>query len=277
MRRLGLVLAACAVVAAACVAESDVARPSGRPRLRQDPFAGEVGDLLGASAGRPEATASTPPPTVADGNADVVDIGNFMTFVLREVEGYWAPMFRAAGQPGPEAGYLWLEPGERVRMSCVGPGGAPQVTTDDTAAYCPPDDTIFVAKQMAVDLWQGLANVGGEVRQSTLPGDFAVAYVVAHEYAHNVQNEIGVFGFGLPTWQTELQADCMAGLWANSAYFEGVLDDQDIEEGLATADLFGDFAFDSPGHHGTPRERVEAFGTGYATGDPDACGEYLQG
>ncbi len=100
-----------------------------------------------------------------------------------------------------------------------------------------------------------------------------MAYIVAHEYAHNVQEELGFFASGrrVAPQAFELQADCMAGLWGNSVYRAGKLRRGDVEEALSTAKAVGDFEYLSPEHHGTPDERRDAWLTGYRSGDPASC------
>ena len=73
----------------------------------------------------------------------------------------------------------------------------------------------------------------------------------------------------------ELQADCYAGTWANSAYKENRLEDGDVQEALDAALAVGDFDTDNPGHHGTPEQREEAWNTGFEAGDPSSCSTYL--
>lgn len=103
--------------------------------------------------------------------------------------------------------------------------------------------------------------------------------MVAHEYGHNVQHELGFFNQGrrLAAKPFELQADCMAGSWGNSVYRAGQLDPGDVEEALSTAKPVGDFEYLSPRHHGTPDERRAAWLRGYRSGDPSVCREYVGG
>ena len=88
---------------------------------------------------------------------------------------------------------------------------------DSAAAYCPGDDTIYVSQQFATDIYNGAldhALPGSSQGYGRTIGDFAVAYIVAHEYAHQIQDELGAlqqYGQRLPTMAFELQADCYAG------------------------------------------------------------------
>jgi predicted metalloprotease len=182
----------------------------------------------------------------------------FLTSVIGSVDAYWTRTLHAAGRPAPHVRYVWIPPGRAARTGC----GA--VAGDDAAFYCPGDDTIYVAEAFA----DRILRVGG---------DFGVAYVVAHEYAHNVQRELGWFEAGrqAAVMPFELQADCLAGTWGNSVYQAGKLDPGDVEEAVRTAEAVGDFDFGNPQHHGTPDERRDAWLTGYRSGDPAACSRYL--
>ena len=107
-------------------------------------------------------------------------------------------------------------------------------------------------------------------------GDFGVAYVLAHEYAHNLQQEFGVFSRPSPTAEPfELQADCFAGAWGNSVYRQGLLEPGDVEEAINTALAVGDFDVSNAQHHGTPEQRREAWLLGFEGGNPADCERYL--
>jgi uncharacterized protein len=220
----------------------------------------------------PEARPGTAPPATR-GRTEQTTVEGFLTDVLQSVDGYWTQTLRAAGRPEPRVGYLWVPPGTAVRTACGAPAG------DDAAFYCPNDDTIYVGQQLAAELWQGIAgNFPGErAGYGHAVGDFGLAYVIAHEYAHNIQEELGLFTVGQRAGVEpfELQADCMAGLWGNSVYREGRLQPGDVEEALSTATAAGDFDVNNPQHHGTPAERREAWLRGYRSGDPSVCSAYV--
>jgi predicted metalloprotease len=194
----------------------------------------------------------------------------WLSIVTDEIDAYWKETFAAEGLPPPTVFYMWPAEGEQFDTGCQ------YITDDDAALYCGVSDMIFVSQVFAINLWDGFINTMYGPQQSERLGDFAVAYVLAHEYAHNVQAELGLLGTGYPVWRTELQADCFAGNWANSAYRAGVLEEGDLEEALETANLVGDFEFDSEQHHGTPEERVDAFFLGFDSGDPVDCFVYLE-
>jgi uncharacterized protein len=206
----------------------------------------------------PAAPPTAQPPTIGE-RADASEIDKYLTEIITDVDKYWTETLTASGRNEPRVSYRWIPPGESVRTGCD------FVADDNAALYCSGDDTIYVAARFATQLAEGAS---GEA-----VGDFGVAYVVAHEYAHNVQTELGFFDGGInqSVKPFELQADCMAGLWANSVYREGRLEPGDVEEAMQTAQNVGDFEFLSPQHHGTPRERRNAWLAGYRTGDPSSC------
>jgi predicted metalloprotease len=207
--------------------------------------------------------------TVA-GGAQPQTMNDFLTDVTKDVDAYWTKVFADNGLQEPRVSYRILQPGETADSACG-------TLDDSTAAYCPGDDTITVAERFADGIFTGAldrALPGSSQGFGGTMGDFAVAYVVAHEYGHQVQDELGVFERNVPTVNTELQADCYAGNWAKSAYDENRLDDGDIQEALRAALAVGDFDFDSAGHHGTPEQREEAWTRGFQSGDPSACGAF---
>src|SRR3954447_19169545 len=206
------------------------------------------------------------------GSAQPQNMEQFLTAVTKDVDAYWTKVFASNGLPEPRVSYRVLEPGETVDSACG-------QLDDSTAAYCPGDDTITIAERFAEGINSGAldrALPGSAQGFGGTTGDFAVAYVVAHEYGHQIQDELGVFDQNVPTENTELQADCYAGNWAKSAYDEDRLDDGDIDEALNAALAVGDFDTTNPGHHGTPEQREEAWTRGFEGGDPSACSSYVE-
>jgi predicted metalloprotease len=106
-------------------------------------------------------------------------------------------------------------------------------------------------------------------------GDAATAVVVAHENAHRVQDLLGLFDDPkIISAQLELQADCLAGVWAKTVYTRGLLEDGDIGEILGVTDLAGDpqnFPINAPGAHGSSQMRIASFNKGYNGGKPGSC------
>jgi uncharacterized protein len=220
----------------------------------------------------PRASPQTSTPS-SRGRTEVSQVEGFLDDVLGSVDDYWTQTLTAAGRPEPRVARVWVEPGEILRTGCG-------VAADDSAAfYCPTDDTIYVAVVLASRLWRGIANdfPGERAGYGHAVGDFGLAYVVAHEYAHDVQQELGLYTqtprIGVEPF--ELQADCMAGLWGNSVYRAGKLQPGDIQEAMSTAAAAGDFDYGNVQHHGTPDERRAAWLDGFRSGDPATCARYV--
>ncbi|HNQ99364.1 MAG TPA: neutral zinc metallopeptidase, partial [Trueperaceae bacterium] len=123
-------------------------------------------------------------------------------------------------------------------------------------------------------------------RRYAAPGDFAQAYVVAHELGHHVQNVLGTLsraqsqGLSVPV---ELQADCYAGVWGASADRRGIVERGDLQEGLTAAAAVGDDTLAKragriPNQetftHGSSAQRTQWFTTGFQSGDPNACNTF---
>ncbi len=148
--------------------------------------------------------------------------------------------------------------------------------------YCPDDKKVYLDLSFFDDLHTQLGAQGGE---------FAQAYVIAHEYGHHVQDILGVFDkIGTPTdgatgtsVRLELQADCYAGVWAHHAQDSGIIEDvtnADISDALNAAAAVGDDRIEaSQGGtvkpdtftHGTSEQRDRWFTRGYTNGDPNDC------
>jgi len=144
--------------------------------------------------------------------------------------------------------------------------------------YCPGDQQVYID----LDFFDALARLGGE-------GDFAQAYVIAHEVGHHIQNQANVLGATRGpdavgpkgnAVRVELQADCLAGVWTASAKRRGLLEVGDVEEGLQAAAAIGDDRLqrESQGRvtpetftHGTSAQRVRWFERGLSSGDVAAC------
>jgi predicted metalloprotease len=254
-------------------------RPSSRLRLLLLGSAAVVALLVVASQTAGSASGSSAASRLtAAGTADQApqSTGEFLTTITKDVDRYWTGAFADAGLDEPRVGYAWIPPGGAAQSAC-GP------LDESAAAYCPGDDTIYISERFADAIYAGAldrALPGSSQGYGGTVGDFSVAYIVAHEYGHQVQDELGVYdryGDQVPTMAFELQADCFAGVWARSADDEGRLEAGDVEEALDAALAVGDFDTANPGHHGTPEQRREAWGTGFEAGDPGACSTYLQG
>ncbi|MCR9158693.1 MAG: neutral zinc metallopeptidase [Rhodobacteraceae bacterium] len=147
--------------------------------------------------------------------------------------------------------------------------------------YCPADKKAYLDTEFFATL----------SRQLGARGDFAAAYVIAHEVAHHVQNELGILGqvnerrqivgesdANALTVRLELQADCLSGVWARSV--DGLLEPGDIEEALNAARMIGDDHLQERAGrvpqphtftHGTSEQRSRWFATGFQSGDIRSC------
>jgi uncharacterized protein len=215
----------------------------------------------------------TSPTVRSRGRNESTTIDAFLTELLQDIDAYWTRTFEAGGLPEPVVRYRWVPPGALVLSGCGEPA-------DDRAAfYCPADDTIYVAQRFAADLYEGVARglPGQTAGVGRAAGDFAVAYVLAHEYGHNLQHELGIFDNRVTASARpfELQADCLAGTWANSVYAQGELQPGDLEEATNAALAVGDFDVGNAQHHGTPEERRAALLDGFRSGDPSICRRYV--
>ena len=239
-----------------------------RERLRK-----RIEDALGELEKAFPRARTTSPQVQSRGNTQPDKIDAYMTNVIESVDDYWTKTFEASDLSEPRVRYSWIPPGARQPTACG------TVADDNAAFYCPADDTIYVARQFAASLWEGVASglPGQQAGVGRAAGDFGVAYVIAHEYAHNLQNELGLFRIGRANSSKpfELQADCLAGAWGAAVYAEGRLSREDVQEAINTALAVGDFDVSSRNHPGTPQERRDAWLTGFDSGDPAACREFV--
>jgi hypothetical protein len=258
---LALAFGGASLLRGAASADAD-AQPKTTPKLTAPPAGSGAHDLILGSK---------------DG-AQPKNMEQFLTAVTKDVDAYWTKAFADSGLPEPRVSYAWIPAGQAAASVC---GDETGTLGDSAAAYCPGDDTIYISQKFATDIYSGAldqALPGSSQGYGRTVGDFAVAYIVAHEYGHEVQDELGLFdryGAQLPTMAFELQADCYAGTWANSAYHENRLEDGDVQEALDAALAVGDFDASNPTHHGTPEQREEAWNTGFQSGDPSTCNQYL--
>src|SRR4029453_4318083 len=173
----------------------------------------------------------------------------FLTGVTQDVDAYWTTVFKDAKLPEPKVSYAWIPAGYTAASACGDGDGA---MGDSAAAYCSGDDTIYISQKFATDIYNGTLDQslpGSSQGYGSAMGDFAVAYIVAHEYGHQVQDELGLFdkyGGQVPRMNVRRQADCYAGTWANSAGQRNELDEGDVQEAIDAAQAVGDFQSDNP-------------------------------
>ena len=179
-----------------------------------------------------------------------------LELVFSSLEQYWSQALPEAFgvEFTPPSRYVYYRPEEAPGPRC-GPEQAPA----RNAFYCSAGD--FIA-------WD---ESGLLIPYYVQAGDFAAAYVLAHEFGHAMQARLPQQD--LLTVVSELQADCFAGAWAQSAEEQGVLDDGDLDEATTAVLSGGDVPgtpFTDPRAHGTGFERIRAFADGYESG-PRAC------
>ena len=241
---------------------------------RRERFGQRIEEVLGDLQPVVPRAERTSPTVRSRGSNEPETIDVFMERILGSVDRYWTRTFAAAELPEPRVRFSAVPPGARQLSSCG------TIADDSSAFYCPADDTIYMAQQFAADLYRGVVRglPGESAGYGRAAGDFAVAYVLAHEYAHNLQQELGVFDNDVAESARpfELQADCLAGSWAHSVYEEGLLEPGDLEEATNAALAVGDFDVGNARHHGTPEERRDALLAGYETGEPARCNAFVQ-
>jgi uncharacterized protein len=236
--------------------------------LGGDPFAVLTG-------GVPTETAA--PPAAGDGAPINDEGGQFVQAVLKSTENVWGTVFR------DQLGRSYTEP--RLTMfSDMVPSACGTNSSAVGPFYCPPDQRVYID----ISFYQELD------RRFGAPGDFAQAYVIAHEVGHHVQTVLGLSDRVQRMRQgasreeanqlsvlTELQADCFAGVWANHANRDRqVLEPGEAVEGLRAAAAVGDdriqartrgYVVPESFTHGSAEQRVGWFRRGLESGDVQAC------
>jgi uncharacterized protein len=203
--------------------------------------------------------------------------GQFVSVTLADTEDVWAQIFKNQLGRSYTPATLVLFKGA-TSSPCGGASGA------SGPFYCPGDNKAYLDTDFFVTLEQQLG----------AKGDFAAAYVVAHEIAHHVQNELGILSranevraqvsqaeSNAISVRIELQADCLAGIWARAAQKKfGSIDRGDLEEAVNAARKIGDDTlqrnagqYPNPHSftHGTSEQRSRWFVTGYQSGKLGSC------
>ncbi len=206
---------------------------------------------------------------------------DFVAAVLGDTEDTWGRIFASSGEQYRAPTLVLFS--EAVRSACglnsaaVGP------------FYCPPDQKVYLDLSFFREL----------DRRFGAPGDFAQAYVIAHEVGHHVQNLLGISSqvsqlqrrageseANALSVRLELQADCLAGVWGHNAQQKNLLEEGDIEEGLRAAQAIGDdllqkrsqgYANPDSFTHGTSEQRASWLRRGLQTGRIDACDTLREG
>ncbi|HYG55483.1 MAG TPA: neutral zinc metallopeptidase [Burkholderiales bacterium] len=202
------------------------------------------------------------------------ETGQFVARVLGSTEQVWSEIFQRSGSTYRPPTLVLYE--GQTRSAC-GTGQAQM-----GPFYCPADEKLYIDLTFFRDLQT----------RFRAPGDFAQAYVIAHEVAHHVQKLTGAFQKmeqaqgrspaerNRVSVRMELQADCYAGIWGHYAGNMKQLSDGDIEEGLAAAAAIGDDRLQKQTQgrvvpesftHGSSEQRVRWFKRGMEAGNPRAC------
>ena len=221
--------------------------------------------------GTPEVVETDYQPT-----AEEQQQADFVAVVLADTEDTWGEIFRQAGHVYEEPNLVLFSGSVRSACGMASAAMGP--------FYCPADKKVYIDLSFFDDLQQ----------RHGAPGDFAQAYVIAHEVGHHVQNLLGTStqvrkaqsGLGKAganelSVKLELQADCFAGLWGYHAdRSRQVLEQGDIEEALGAASAIGDDRLQKEGQgyvvpesftHGSSRQRVHWFKQGIDSGDVGDC------
>ena len=208
--------------------------------------------------------------------AEDKQLADFVSVVLADTEDVWKEQFRAAGQSYREPNLVLFS--GAVQSAC----GFAEAAMGPF--YCPGDGKVYIDLSFYREL----------KRNMNAPGDFAQAYVIAHEVGHHVQNLLGLSRqmeamrrqvskteYNRLSVKMELQADCFAGLWAHHAHrARQVVEPGDIDEALNAASQIGDdrlqkqqrgYVTPDSFTHGTSAQRVSWFQRGYQTGRFDNC------
>jgi predicted metalloprotease len=201
-------------------------------------------------------------------------LGEFVDAVTDDVQTTWIDIFDRAGET--------YEPTQVVLFTGITGTGCGRATEAVGPFYCPADRQVYLEEGFFKELEHRFG----------APGDFAEAYVIAHEIGHHVQNLLGIEQQVAQLTQQdpsrandlsirlELQADCFAGVWGRAAKGAGILESGDLREGLAAAAAVGDDRIQEAATgrvnpetwtHGSSEQRVQWFNTGFQVGNPDAC------
>jgi predicted metalloprotease len=200
---------------------------------------------------------------------------SFVGVVLAETEDAWTELFSRVNRTYRPPELVLFR--NRVNSQCG------RASSASGPFYCPPDQRVYLDLSFLDELSRSLG----------AKGDFAEAYVIAHEVGHHVQNLLGFEEAARRQQQglsdaernrvsvgIELQADCFAGVWAKQVQGRGILEAGDVEEAIGAASAVGDDRLQQRGQgyvvpdsftHGSSAQRMSAFQKGFSGGDIEAC------
>ena len=230
---------------------------------------------LGSSADTPTARVSSPAPDNAGGSATEQREVQFVSFVLDDVQHTW-------DQTLPQMAGVNYRHAKLVLFRDYTQSGCGTAQTATGPFYCPEDEKVYID----LNFFKELSD------RFHAPGEFAQAYVIAHEIGHHVQKLIGVeqrvrrlqqadrSQVNPQSVKLELQADCFAGVWGHSTEQRDIIDRADVSAGLAAAASVGDDRLQrmATGHvtpetftHGSSAQRTQWFQRGLDAGNISAC------
>ncbi len=231
-----------------------------------------VDDVFGPAVSAPGVEDPEPIPPGEDPQRDLKD---FSTYVFVDAQKTWSGTFREDDEAYDDAQLVLFSGGVQTN-------GCGSATSAVGPFYCPADQRVYLDLSFYEDMESQLG----------AGGDFAWAYVIAHEMGHHVQNETGTntevsrLERANPgeanelSVRTELQADCYAGVWGSTVFAEGDLEAGDLEEAFTASEAIGDDRLQRQAGgtvdpdsftHGTSEQRRTWFEAGYESGDPAAC------
>ncbi|MBY0568399.1 MAG: neutral zinc metallopeptidase [Hyphomonadaceae bacterium] len=231
-------------------------------------FRAPIMQLLGIGGGGGEVAQGEG--SVCEAEAQACD---FSRAVLASTEDVWRQQFSQNRLPNyGSAPGAYVDPTLVVFQGGVATEGCGSASSDVGPFYCPADRNLYIDPGFYA------------VMESRLraPGDFAQAYVIAHEVGHHVQNLIGATQRSVQgetqnqtSVRIELQADCLAGVWGHSARATLAIDEADLREALNAAHAIGDDSLGQTNEasftHGTSAQRMRWFRRGFDSGDPRQC------
>ena len=216
-------------------------------------------------------TPQTNPPSAYVETQEEKELAQFVSVVLAETEDVWTEVLGQEGISYTEPKLVLFSGSVESACGVAGSSTGP--------FYCPGDDKVYIDLSFFTELQE----------RFKAPGDFAMAYVIAHEVGHHVQNILGTSDqvmalrtqlsekeFNRYLVRLELQADYYAGLWAHYAHSIGILDQGDIEEALNAANAIGDDRIQKNANgyvvpdsftHGTSEQRMRWFKKGFTSGE----------
>jgi uncharacterized protein len=230
--------------------------------------------LSGGLTGGEGAPGGSGNPAIPRGQDPEAELVSFVSFVFDDAQATWSEEFGRLGET--------YRPAQMVLYRQATESGCGFATSDVGPFYCPADETVYLDLGFFEELQQ---RYGAE-------GDFAQAYVIAHEVAHHVQTLLGISDrvqrlsgrdpgdANELSIQQELQADCLAGVWGQTTRERGLLEGGDVQEGLGAAAAVGDDRIqrEATGQidpdtwtHGSSQQRRTWFQEGFTSGSFDAC------